>query len=89
VSGSPNKEIYFSIVPLELTRSGQLSDLLDINGEILTDEQRSLVERLIAGKTSLSQLLKNCIVPRAKRQSWVDQLLLRGILLTDRFWLLS
>jgi glycosyltransferase involved in cell wall biosynthesis len=67
------------------TRIGQLSDLLDIHGEILTDEQRSLVERLIAGKTSLSQRLKNCILPPATRQSWVDQLLLRGILLTNRF----
>jgi glycosyltransferase involved in cell wall biosynthesis len=67
------------------TRIGQLSDLLDIHGEILTYEQRSQVERLLAGKTSLSQRLKNCVVPPATRQSWVDQLLLRGILLTNRF----
>jgi hypothetical protein len=74
------------------TRSGgvgrisqQLSDLLDIHGEILTYEQRSQVERLLAGKTSLVQRLKNCIVPPATRQSWIDQLLLRGILLTNRF----
>ena len=67
------------------TRIGQLLDLLDIHGEILTYEQRSQVERLLAGKTSLSQRLKNCVVPPATRQSWVDQLLLRGILLTNRF----
>lgn len=67
------------------TRIGQLSDLLDIHGEILTYEQRSQVERLLAGQTSLSQRLKNCVVPPATRQSCVDQLLLRGILLTNRY----
>ena len=65
--------------------SEQLLDLLDIHGDILTYEQRSQVERLLAGKTSLSQRLKNCIVPPATRQSWVDQLLLRGILITNRY----
>ena len=64
------------------TRFDQLADLLDIHGDLLTYEQRSQVERLLAGKTSLAQRLKNCISPPATRQSWVDQLLLRGILLT-------
>jgi glycosyltransferase involved in cell wall biosynthesis len=67
------------------TRTGQLLDLLDIHDDILTYEQRSQVERLLAGKTSLAQRLKNSIKPPATRQSWVDQLLLRGILLTNRY----
>ena len=65
--------------------SEQLLDLLDIHGDLLTYEQLSQVERLLAGKTSLAQRLKNCITPPATRQSWIDQLLLRGILLTNRY----
>jgi hypothetical protein len=65
--------------------SKQLLDLSDIHGDLLTYEQRSQVERLLAGKTSLAQRLKNCIRPPATRQSWADQLLLRGILLTNRY----
>jgi hypothetical protein len=67
------------------SRIGQLLDLLDIHGDMLTYEQRSQVESLVAGKTSLSHRLKNCISPPATRQGWVDQLLLRAILLTNRY----
>ena len=65
--------------------SGQLLDLLNIHGDLLTYEQRSRIERLLAGTTSISQRLKNCIMPPATRQGFIDQLLLRGLLLANRF----
>ena len=65
--------------------SEQLVDLLNIHGDLLSYKQRAQVQSLLVGKTSLSQRIKNCIVPPATRQSWVDQLLLRGILLTNRY----
>ena len=65
--------------------SQQLVNLLNIHGDLLSYKQRLPVQSLLVGTTSLSQRLKNCIVPPATRQSWVDQLILPGILLTNRY----
>ncbi len=65
--------------------SKQLLDLLDIHGDILTYEQRLKVERLLAGKSSICARLNNSLFPPAIRQSWVDQLFLRGLLFTNRY----
>lgn len=64
--------------------SDQVSDFLNIHGHLLSDKQRSRVERLLSGRTSIPQRLKNFIAPPATRQGLVDQLLLRGLLLTNR-----
>jgi glycosyltransferase involved in cell wall biosynthesis len=63
----------------------QLSELLNIHGAALTKEQRIRVQRLLNGRKSISQRLRNFISPPAVRQRWIDNMILRGILLKRHY----
>jgi len=63
----------------------QLSEFLKIHGTALNAEQRMRVQRLLNGRNSVSQRLRNCISPPAARQRWIDNMILRGILLKRHY----
>jgi glycosyltransferase involved in cell wall biosynthesis len=64
---------------------GQLSDFLSIHGDRLSEEQRTLARDLIAGRSSISSRLRLAMTTKARRQSALDQLLLRAVLLMGRY----
>jgi len=67
------------------TTAGQLSDFLSIHGDRLSEEQRTLARDLIAGRSSISSRLRLAMTTKARRQSALDQLLLRAVLLMGRY----
>jgi hypothetical protein len=64
---------------------GQLSDFLSIHGNRLSEEQRTLARDLIEGRSSITARLRLAMTTKARRQSALDQLLLRAVLLTGRY----
>jgi glycosyltransferase involved in cell wall biosynthesis len=64
---------------------GQLSDLLSIHGHRLGEAQRSLVQELLDGRASPASRLRQAIATKARRQSALDQLLLRAVILAGRY----
>lgn len=64
---------------------GQLSDLLAIHGHRLDARQRGLVNELLDGKRGISKRLRLALTTRSRRQSPLDQMLLRAVLLTGRY----
>ena len=64
---------------------GQLLDLLAIHGQRLGDGPRGLVHELLDAKTGIRKRLHLSLTTRARRQSPLDQLLLRAVLLTGRY----
>lgn len=64
---------------------GQLSDLLAIHGHMLDAGQRSLVHELLDGKQGILKRLRLALTTRSRRQSPLDQMLLRAVLLTGRY----
>jgi hypothetical protein len=64
---------------------GQLSDFLSIHGNQLSEGQRRLARDLIEGRSSISARLRLAMTTKARRQSALDQLLLRAVLLTGRY----
>lgn len=64
---------------------GQLSDLLAIHGHRLDAGQRGLVNELLDGKRGTLKRLRLALTTRSRRQSPLDQVLLRAVLLTGRY----
>jgi hypothetical protein len=64
---------------------GQLSDFLSIHGDRLSDEQRTLASNLVDGRSSVTSRLRLAMTTKARRQSTLDQLLLRAVLLSGRY----
>jgi hypothetical protein len=64
---------------------GQLSDFLSIHGDQLSEGQRRLARDLIAGRSSITARLRLAMTTKARRQSALDQLLLRAVLLSGRY----
>jgi glycosyltransferase involved in cell wall biosynthesis len=67
------------------TTAGQLSDFLSIHGDRLSEEQRTLARDLVEGRSSIASRLRLSMTTKARRQSALDQLLLRALLLTGRY----
>ena len=63
----------------------QLTDLLNIHGAALTQDQRMRAHRLLNGRSSVTHRLRNCIFPPVTRQRWIDNMILRGILLKRHY----
>jgi glycosyltransferase involved in cell wall biosynthesis len=64
---------------------GQLRDFLSIHGASIAPDRRLEIERLASGSVAISHRLSLTMRPGAWRQSSLDQLLLRLILLSGRY----
>jgi len=64
---------------------GQLTDLAMIHGDLLSNEQTSLIDAIVGGKHDLLKRIRTALCPPVRRQKQLDQLLLRIALLTSRY----
>jgi hypothetical protein len=64
---------------------GQLSDFLSIHGNRLSEDQRTLARDLVRGRSSITARLRLAMTTKARRQSALDQFLLRALVLAGRY----